>query len=96
MIGAHEGTLIDGCRLRSSRSAPSAAASRELDLLIQQVYRSRRAWDRRFRGIGLWLLMVKAVSDAHHGTLDVVSALGEGMTFTLKLRVSGPSDEAAE
>jgi two-component system sensor histidine kinase BaeS len=36
-------------------------------------------------GMGLGLYVARAVAEAHGGTLDVESALGEGTTFTLSL-----------
>lgn len=37
------------------------------------------------RGTGLGLSLVKAITDAHGGKIDVVSAEGQGSTFTLRL-----------
>jgi signal transduction histidine kinase len=62
----------------------------DVDRLTEWFYRTRTARDRRIRGIGVGLPIVKAISDAHGGTLGIESALGEGTTFTLKLPVSGP------
>jgi signal transduction histidine kinase len=52
-----------------------------------------RIWDRLFRGdasrtergLGLGLSLVKAVVEAHGGTVDVASDLGRGSTFTITL-----------
>lgn len=40
------------------------------------------------RGTGMGLSVVKNVIEAHHGTIDVASAPGEGTRFTLRLPVS--------
>jgi signal transduction histidine kinase len=53
-------------------------------------------WDRLFRGdfsraergLGLGLSLVKAVVEAHGGTVDVHSQLNQGSTFTVSLPVS--------
>ena len=44
-------------------------------------------------GIGLGLPTALAIAQAHGGTIEVRSALGEGSTFTLVVPTSGPDDE---
>ncbi len=59
------------------------------------VSEQSRIWERMFRGdrsrseqgLGLGLNYVKAVVEAHDGTVTVVSSLGEGATFTVFLPV---------
>jgi signal transduction histidine kinase len=56
-----------------------------------------RIWDRLFRGdasrtergVGLGLSLVKAIVEAHGGTVGVTSEVGRGTTFTVSLPQSG-------
>jgi signal transduction histidine kinase len=58
-----------------------------------------RIWDRLFRGdtsraergLGLGLSLVKAIVEAHHGTVGVRTQVGEGSTFTVSLPVDATS-----
>ncbi|MEI9950187.1 MAG: HAMP domain-containing sensor histidine kinase [Pseudomonadota bacterium] len=61
-----------------------------------------RVWDRLFRadpsrgarGLGLGLSLVKAVIEAHGGSVAVESSLGKGSTFVVRLPLAGrPSSE---
>lgn len=53
----------------------------DLHHIFKRFYRSRYSQDRQ--GIGLGLSLVKAVAEAHGGTVSVDSRLGEGTTFVL-------------
>jgi signal transduction histidine kinase len=41
-------------------------------------------------GAGLGLAIVRAIAEAHHGSVDVRSSPGEGATFTLTIPVDQP------
>jgi signal transduction histidine kinase len=45
-------------------------------------------------GIGLGLPTALAIAQAHGGTIDVASVLGEGSTFALVVPTAGPEDES--
>ncbi|UOY03571.1 sensor histidine kinase [Blastococcus sp. PRF04-17] len=53
--------------------------------LFQRFFRASTARRNAVPGVGLGLAITKAITTAHGGTLDVVSAEGEGTTFTLTL-----------
>ncbi len=51
--------------------------------IFKRFYRSRHSND--VRGIGLGLPLAKAIIEAHDGTVEVRSSLGEGAKFTINL-----------
>jgi len=46
--------------------------------------------DRRREGAGLGLAIVRAIAEAHHGTVEVQSAPGQGATFKITVPVDQP------
>ena len=57
----------------------SAISEEQLDLLFEPLYSTDAEW----RGLGLYV--VREIVTAHHGTIDVQSAPGQGSTFTVTL-----------
>jgi signal transduction histidine kinase len=55
----------------------------EREAIFRRLYRSDAS--RSQRGLGLGLSLVKAIVEAHGGTVSVESRLGAGSTFTLQL-----------
>jgi PAS domain S-box-containing protein len=53
--------------------------------LFTRFFRSSTAQRNAVPGVGLGLAITKAIAIAHGGTLDLVSAEGEGATFTMTL-----------
>jgi signal transduction histidine kinase len=53
--------------------------------LFTRFFRASTAQRNAVPGVGLGLTITKAITTAHGGTLDVVSAEGRGTTFTLTL-----------
>ncbi|HEU4545630.1 MAG TPA: ATP-binding protein, partial [Microlunatus sp.] len=53
--------------------------------LFTRFFRASTAQRNAVPGVGLGLTITKAITIAHGGTLDVVSAEGQGTTFTLTL-----------
>jgi signal transduction histidine kinase len=59
----------------------------ELDQLFTRFFRATTATANAVPGVGLGLVITKAIVQAHHGELDVSSVEGEGTVFTLRLPV---------
>lgn len=62
----------------------------EVDQLAERFFRSSTARRHAVPGVGLGLSIAKAVVDAHGGTLDIASVLGEGTTLTVRLPAEPP------
>jgi signal transduction histidine kinase len=61
----------------------------ELPRIFDRLFRGDTS--RAERGLGLGLSLVKAVVEAHGGTVDVSSEVGRGSTFTVSLPVGHPA-----
>lgn len=57
----------------------------EIDLIFEKLYRIEKSRSRTFGGSGLGLAIVKELVEAHEGTIEVKSVVGEGSTFTIKI-----------
>ena len=60
-------------------------AKEHLPRLFERFYRSDRARSRKEGGTGLGLAIVKHIAQAHGGTVEVESSVGEGSTFHIIL-----------
>lgn len=58
---------------------------KHIDRIFERFYRADRARSRATGGTGLGLAIVKHIATNHGGRVDVVSAVGTGSTFTLRL-----------
>ena len=58
--------------------------SEALDRIFDRFYRVDKARSRSMGGNGLGLSIAKEIMDAHSGSIDVVSQLGQGTTMVLK------------
>lgn len=57
----------------------------DLDKIFDRFFRSESHRSRKHGGYGLGLSIVKSIIDAHKGTIDVKSSLGNGTTFYVYL-----------
>jgi signal transduction histidine kinase len=58
-------------------------ATHDLPRIWERLYRGDHS--RAERGLGLGLSLVRAIVQAHGGTVDVHTELGRGSTFTVRL-----------
>jgi two-component system sensor histidine kinase KdpD len=64
--------------------------SSEQELIFERFYRGGTSGCSA-SGTGMGLAISRAIMEAHHGTLNVTSRVGEGSVFTLSLPVAGSS-----
>jgi signal transduction histidine kinase len=86
-----EGTIEIDIAARESTVALTVADSgmgiptRDLSRVFERFYRVDRARSRETGGTGLGLAIVRHVAENHGGSVEVVSELGAGSTFTVTL-----------
>lgn len=89
------GTAVRDGELRVwVRDTGAGVPRHEQDRIFDRFARSKDA-PRRSEGAGLGLSIVRAIAEAHHGSVGVTSRLGEGATFTLRLPVDQPDPDDA-
>lgn len=68
-------------------------AEADLPLIFERFYRTDLSRSRKTGGAGIGLAIVKAIVEAHHGTVTVTSKAGCGSRFTVTLPVGEHEDE---
>ena len=58
-------------------------SEKDLPFIFERFYRSDESRDKNTGGTGIGLTIVKAIVEAHNGTINVKSTLGEGSIFVL-------------
>jgi signal transduction histidine kinase/HAMP domain-containing protein len=66
----------------------------DLPRLFDRFYRARNATDAAIPGLGLGLMIVRAIVEAHGGTVSVDSACGRGTTFAVLLPLRAADRDA--
>ncbi len=67
-------------------------AREHLPKLFERFYRVDNRDSREIGGTGIGLALVKALTEAHHGTATVDSEVGKGSVFTLTLPIHQPEE----
>ncbi len=79
-------TKLDrGDVLVSVRDEGDGIAPEHLEHVFDRFYRAEASRNRQFGGAGLGLAICREIAEAHGGKLSVVSAVGEGCEFTLRI-----------
>jgi signal transduction histidine kinase len=73
----------------------SGISGPELDRIFERFGRSASTRQRGIEGVGLGLSIVKAIAEAHGGTLSVRSEPGKGSNFEVSLPLSATSTDRA-
>jgi signal transduction histidine kinase len=82
----------DGVRLAVSDDGPGIAAE-ELSTVFERYHRQPMSGD--IAGSGLGLFIVKAIVEAHGGSVEIRSVVGEGTTVTVHLPARQPRSQPA-
>lgn len=78
-------TTEDNLAVLSVSDTGSGIPSRDIDRVFERFFRVDSARARATGGTGLGLAIAKHVAESHMGSISVVSELGVGSTFTIRL-----------
>jgi signal transduction histidine kinase len=65
----------------------------EIPQLFNRFFRAESPRSHSISGTGLGLAIAKSIADAHHGSIEVDSKLGEGTTMRLRLPLKSNGDD---
>lgn len=83
------GAAAGGVRI-SVRDRGVGISEHDREHIFDRFYRAGGEISKRVKGAGLGLSLVKHIVTAHGGTVECESRLGEGSTFTIRLRTVPP------
>lgn len=63
-------------------------AEEDIPRLFEEFFRTESARQSQVHGTGLGLAIVELIVEAHHGTIEVASKVGEGSVFTVTLPIA--------
>jgi len=66
-----------------------------LDRIFEPFFTTKSSEEEQSGGVGLGLAVVFGIVERHHGRIDVASTVGHGTTFTVRLPIRQPPEEAA-
>ncbi|MFJ8748959.1 sensor histidine kinase [Streptomyces sp. NPDC102441] len=81
---------VDGEVVLEVADTGSGMAPEDLPYVFDRFWRAEKSRSRRTGGSGLGLAIVRKLVEAHGGTAGVVSTVGQGSVFTLRLPSAGP------
>ena len=84
-VNVHVTGLLDGGARIEVTDTGVGIEPAELPRIFERFFRGSRANEARGSGSGLGLAIVRSIVDMHRGTVEVVSRLGRGTTFTVTL-----------
>ncbi len=76
----------------SIRDTGIGLAKEDKEKIFHRLYRADKSRAQTIRGHGIGLSIVRAIVNAHHGSIHVHSTLGEGSTFTVFIPLQQPSN----
>ena len=77
--------LVDGYKRQEVADSGIGIGAADLPYIFERFYRTDVSRARTSGGIGIGLAIVKAIVEAHDGTITVASDPGEGSRFTVRI-----------